>query len=300
MIVAIFLWVIAAVQVVLSRGSKLTGLDRLLCVLGVATIIQFGPMFSSALHAGHGIYSYSQSSCKLMFYTEYGTRSLIACIIVSITAYSWVGLQQGFDSVDSKIRNNMGWIILTAFAIQGLFGMAPAVYLDVDPWTSSHCIWAENVSTEHERNAMEMLLRPIVPYIIPSLLLIYPLYRLITSLVNVEEPNRKATVKISIILAITYIAFNSLYAGILLVEQGLQLTSASFAEYLKWSNSYNGHVLCNLKWVFHLIHQGWFIAAPATTLLVDPALGNVAFLREYLPIWKAKLVGIYDDRARLV
>ena len=55
---------------------------------------------------------------------------------------------------------------------------------------------------------MEMLLRPIVPYIIPSLLLIYPLYRLITSLVNVEEPNRKATVKISIILAITYIAFN--------------------------------------------------------------------------------------------
>ena len=85
-----------------------------------------------------------------MFYTEYGTRSLIACIIVSITAYSWVGLQQGFDSVDSKIRNNMGWIILTAFAIQGLFGMAPAVYLDVDPWTSSHCIWAENVSTEHE------------------------------------------------------------------------------------------------------------------------------------------------------
>ena len=99
---------------------------------------------------GHGIYSYSQSSCKLMFYTEYGTRSLIACIIVSITAYSWVGLQQGFDSVDSKIRNNMGWIILTAFAIQGLFGMAPAVYLDVDPWTSSHCIWAENVSTEHE------------------------------------------------------------------------------------------------------------------------------------------------------
>ena len=36
---------------------------------------QFGPMLASALHAGHGTYSYSQTGCKLLFYTEYGEQN---------------------------------------------------------------------------------------------------------------------------------------------------------------------------------------------------------------------------------
>jgi hypothetical protein len=300
MALSFIFWILATIQIIKSRRScGFSGLDRLLLLLVVASLIQFGPMLASTLHSGHGVYSYSQTSCKLMFYTEYGTRNLIAFLVMAILGYSWMGVNHGFDSVDGKIRDNMGWVVVVVFAVQGVFGIAPAVYLDVG-LNRLNCVWAYQVSTPNEQVAMEIMLRPIVPYVIPSLLMIYPIIRLIENLTDVEETNRKVVVKISIILAITYIAFNSLYALILLVEHGLQLSSSSYLAYLTWFQTYNGHILCNSKWAFHLFHQMWFCAAPLTVLLVDPALGNIQLLERHFPTLKAKLARIYDDRVRLV
>ena len=43
-----------------SRGGSWTGLDRIFLLLGLSTIIQFGPMLSATIHVGHGVYSYTQ------------------------------------------------------------------------------------------------------------------------------------------------------------------------------------------------------------------------------------------------
>lgn len=291
MIMGVILWIITAVQVILSRGGKYSGLDLLLLLLAVATFVQFGTMFSSSLHVGHSVYSYTQSSCKLMFYTEYGTRSVIASLVVAITAYTYLGMHQGFESVDCKVKTNMGWLVLLAFAIQGLFGIAPAVYVDYN-WYWNACVWAYGVSTTTEQIAMELILRPILPYIIPSFLLIYPLVKIVNNISNIDEPNRRAIIKIACILSISYIAMNSLYAVILIAEYVMQIKTPK--------NPHENPTLCNFKWVFFLLHQLWFVAAPLTVLFVDPALGNLETIQQKIPVWKNKLLGIYDDRVRLV
>jgi len=289
MLLAIILWIGTVVQAIVSRGGKFSGLDRLLFLLAVGTFLQFGPMLTSSLHVGHNTYSYSQSSCKLMFYTEYGTRCLIAVVVLGIAGYAWLGLKQGFESVDGKMRDNTGWLVLLAFALQGLFGIAPAVYLDYS-WLYDACVFAIGVSTRADQVAMELGLRTIVPYLIPFLLLIYPIFKLNQNVNNVEEPNRKAIVKIAIIICITYIAMNSLYAMILVVEYSL----------VSNQTDYDWKTICNFKWVFYLLHQAWFLVTPIIVLTADPALRNKELLDKIVPSWKAKLFRIYDDKITLV
>ena len=98
-------------------------------LLSIATIIQFGPNLSSSLHAGHNYYNFSQTGCKLLFYTEYGTRHVITFLVCSMLAYAYYGLHHGFESVAGKVKSvGMGWIILILAAVQGLFGMVPSMY----------------------------------------------------------------------------------------------------------------------------------------------------------------------------
>ena len=35
-------------------------------------------MIFQVLHSGHGVYHFSQSGCKLLFFTDYGMRHVIA------------------------------------------------------------------------------------------------------------------------------------------------------------------------------------------------------------------------------
>jgi len=279
MLLSIILWIGTVVQAIVSRGGKFSGLDRLLLFLFLGTLLQFGPMFASSLHVGHNQYSYSQSSCKLMFYTEYGTRSLIAIVVLGIAGYAWMGLQRGFESLDGKMRDNMGWLVVLAAALQGLFGIAPAVYLDYS-WIYDACVFAIGVSSRGDQVAMELGLRTIVPYIIPSLILIYPIFKLNQNINSVEEPNRKAIVKIALIICITYIAMNSLYALVLIVEYSL----------VSRQSQYDWQTLCNFKWVFYLLHQGWFMVTPIVVLTVDPALRNKELMDKLIPSWRAKLI----------
>ena len=45
-------------------------------------------------------------------------------------AYAYYGLHHGFESVSGRLNTaGMGWIILSLAAVQGLFGMVPAMYV---------------------------------------------------------------------------------------------------------------------------------------------------------------------------
>ena len=63
-----------------------------------------------------------------MLYTNIGTRHVITTLVCSLLAYAYFGLHHGFESVSAKLNTvRFGWILLGLAAVQGLFGMVPAM-----------------------------------------------------------------------------------------------------------------------------------------------------------------------------
>ena len=62
-----------------------------------------------------------------MFFTEYGMRHVISMIVITAYLYAHVGLRHGFDSVDRKTKEWFAWFIIFLVAVEGLFGMVPAM-----------------------------------------------------------------------------------------------------------------------------------------------------------------------------
>lgn len=289
MVLAILAWLAAAALTLsasVSRGGQLTGLHKLSILLALATLIQFGPMLSSSLHSGHKIFNYSQTGCKMLFYTEYGTRHVITFLLVGLLAYGHYGLHHGFESLDGKLRTaGMGWLLLLLMAVQGLFGMVPAMYVDLSPDRLS-CGWTYSMSlTLGQVVSMELILRPLTPYLLPGLLLAFPITFLFRRLPEVTEPGRAATLRTILILVSSYFILNSPYAINLVVEYGLRLSLVP----------HNFVAVCNLKWFFFLLHQSWFLLAPLVLILGD----NTVELNS-LKLFTGKIRKLYDDKVRLI
>ena len=68
-----------------------------------------------------------------MHYTEYGIRHVILLIVLSLIIYAWLIIKRNFnqEEVDRRVRQNVPWFILLCFAVEGLFGMPSAIYVDV-------------------------------------------------------------------------------------------------------------------------------------------------------------------------
>lgn len=289
MAVAIISWLLTLglkLSAYRSQAIKISYLDKIAALIGMATLIQFGPMLSTALHSGHNIYSYSQTSCKLMFYTDYGTRHVVTTLAIGLVLLTLYGIDKGFDSVEEKMDQvGLGWISLALFAIQGLFGMVPAMYVDLAANEMS-CYWTPSMKlTLSQIMAMEIILRPITPYLLPGLLMIPVIYKLVKLMSSVEDTRLALTVRTVIYLASSYFLFNGPYATNLLIEYGLKLSDTE----------HNHTALCNLKWFFFLIHQSWFLLAPLLIILGDPAI-------KFSPVkmWTNKIRKIYDDKVRLI
>ncbi len=79
--------------------------------------------------------NYSQSGCKLLFYTDFGVRHVILACLIAMGSYAWLITKAGFnkDQLDSRLRSNLPWLIMLAFAIEAVFGIAPAIYADMLP-----------------------------------------------------------------------------------------------------------------------------------------------------------------------
>ena len=74
------------------------------------------------LHSGHGVYHFTQTSCKLQFYTDYGMRHVVAFLAISFFAYAYLILFHHFDpeNLDGKMRRNYPWLIIAMAVIEGL------------------------------------------------------------------------------------------------------------------------------------------------------------------------------------
>ncbi len=117
------------------RSEFFSALDIGMLFLFTCTILQFGPMTSQVLYAGHNYRSFTQSGCKLLHYTEHGVKMVILSVILGLVLYAWLITKHNFnqEQVDKRIRNNLAWLIILAFAIEGIFGMPVAIYVDVLP-----------------------------------------------------------------------------------------------------------------------------------------------------------------------
>jgi len=262
---AIVFWMLVYLKII--RSKTWGGLDRIFLLLGVSTLVQFGPMLTATIHAGQGPFLYTQTGCKLMFYTEYGTRHVISVLVVSAYLYAHLGLRHGFQSIDRKLKDWFGWSVLLLLAIQGLFGMVPAMYVDVHAKSAyrTYCIWTRSMElTSYQVRSMELVMRPLTPYLVPGLAILLTeivlLLRSKSSLhqlsKQVTEPNRVSMLATVRSTVLSFFILNSGYAVILLVEFSLMMTG----------QLHNRAALCNTKWFLFVIHQFWFIVAPSLYL----------------------------------
>ena len=55
--------------------------------------------------------------------------------MISLVIYGWLITKHNFnqEQLDKRIRSNIAWLILLSFAIEGIFGIAVAVYVDILP-----------------------------------------------------------------------------------------------------------------------------------------------------------------------
>ena len=68
-----------------------------------------------------------------MHFTEFGIRHVVLLIVLALVIYAWLITKHNFnqEQVDKKIRQNLPWLILLCFAVEGIFGMPIAIYIDV-------------------------------------------------------------------------------------------------------------------------------------------------------------------------
>lgn len=250
------------------RAEKWNAMDIAVLFLFTCTIIQFGPMLTQVLHAGHQVSHYSQTGCKLLFFTDYGMRHVVAVIVIVLVIYAWLVNFKGFnkEQLDNVARENVAWFILGMFAIEGVFGMPAAIYVDVDPTYFTMCIWTRTMTlTVGQIISMEMLLRPVVPYMIPSAALCWPLVILSKGLEAIEVPKLRSQIKTILLITWTYILLNLPYSILLITEYVMQ-----------WVQDTNDNwaAVCNAKWFFFLLHQGWFLLVPLFVLNYEINTGH--------------------------
>ena len=65
---------------------------------------------------------------------------------------------------------------------------------------------------------MELVLRSLSPYLVPSLVVVYPIVQLVRLLPGVEEPQRIATIRTIIYITVSYFVLNR-YVGMYKVYQ---------------------------------------------------------------------------------
>ena len=64
---------------------------------------------------------------------RFGIRHVVLLIVLALVIYAWLITKHNFnqEQVDKKIRQNLPWLILLCFAVEGIFGMPIAIYIDV-------------------------------------------------------------------------------------------------------------------------------------------------------------------------
>ena len=90
--------------------------------------------------------------------------------------------------------------------IEGVTGMVPAIYTDVDDkWERCDFTHTESANLRGFL-AAQIFLSTVLPYIVPFLALIYPLIKLSKSMLDIEEENMRDCTIRSVLVVWTHIA----------------------------------------------------------------------------------------------
>lgn len=277
-----------------KRRSSLSAYDILFVAFFFAAAVQFGPMMSQVLHSGHGVYHFSQSGCKLLFFTDYGMRHVIAYLVLAFFAHAYLVVFHSFDedNLDGRMRASVPWFIISIFVVEGIFGMVPAIYVDVGPKSLQSCVWTSTMSLSMAQIvSMEIMLRPITPYLLPMLLLSYPLVRMTLVVKSMDQTKARSTLKSILVIVWSYFALNLPYAILLVAESVGHITRDKGISWM---------TVCNLKWVFFLMHQAWFLAVPLAAMALDAERGNKPPGSDLaLDVWTKVKTQMEDSRKRI-
>lgn len=154
----------------------------------------------------HGHSIASQSGCKLIAYTVTGMAHVISYILLALVIYAYFGLKSAdFTKMDASLKKHLGWLILGLFALEGIFGLIPAIFMDVST-NGKACNSTQTLHMSVEGYvAAHLLLQSILPYLLPFTLMVYPLYTLVRQLRGISDAFYRSIVRNVIVLALSYI-----------------------------------------------------------------------------------------------
>lgn len=149
--------------------------------------------------------------------------------------------------------------------------------------------------TPAEIIALEVAMRPLIPYLIPAILLPLPLIELRKTLISVEGQKLKSQIQSIISLGWAYIILNVPYSIVFLAH---------------YAAMWNGDIdkmttICNFQWFFFLFHQFFFVFVPCLMLkhevkVENPPVGNDILNRILDKISLLAAISIRDDRTELM
>jgi len=270
---------IYTVVLYLKRRNKLYyGFDILYTILFIAAFIKFCPTIWHQLSIHESIPNEtSQAGCKLMSYTIIGMAHVVTSLIFCLVLYSWIGAglcptlplcnrmtKLSFGDLDSGLRRHLGWFLLFIFALEGVFGMVPAIYMDV---TSDGKGCNATQSPDFTAKAFvgaHVSLQVIFPYLIPFIFFIYPLVSLGKNLHVIDDAIYKSAAKTAIIVATSYAITYTPLAIMQLVVYPAFLGGLT----LHWGS------ICVIEGIFAFFQDIWFLYIPFVVMLRDPELGK--------------------------
>lgn len=252
------------VLVTKRRNCLLYGFDILYSMLFLCAAIRFSVKIWQAV-AVHGHGQASQSGCKLIAYTNIGMSHVLSYLVAALVIYSWLGMKSSdFGYLDKAIRQHLGWLVVFTFALEGIFGMAPAIYMDVADDHSSCNATQTMGHTVESYVAAHILLQAIFPYVLPFAIMSYPLYCLITRFRGVADDFYRGIVRNTIIVSVSYMIIYSPMAIMAMVVFPTILSGANIA----WGS------LCIVEGIFRFLHDSWFIMTVFVVILGDRELGQ--------------------------
>lgn len=235
-------------------------------------LITFGPYLVETIDIGQGVKVYSDNKCKLMYFTEFGFRNVISVAVMTLIGYAWViSLKTGEDveKLNNYLREKFPWFIIAMFALEGVFGLAPALYARA-PFNKQFCGYSPLDISPINFLVMNMVLRTVVPYIIPLGLSLYPMIVIFQRYNRVTDIGIKSSIKDILLLASSYFIANTPYTILMIVDKSLRIARLQKVD----TKHIDFATFCNFKWVFFIVHLMWFLILPVIFILTENRKGN--------------------------
>lgn len=269
--------VYTVVLYVKRRNKLYYGFDILYILLFIAAFIKFCPTIWHQLSIHESIApGTSQAGCKLMSYTIIGMSHVVTFLVGCLVFYSWFGaglcpsslvcknLAINFGDLDNGLRRHLGWFLLFIFALEGVTGLVPAIYMDVTSDGKSCNATQSPDFTAKAFVGAHTSLQVIFPYLIPFAVMVYPLVSLGQNLHIIEDNIYKSAAKTTVIVATTYAVTYTPLAIMQLVIFPAFLGGAT----LHWGS------ICVIEGIFTFFQDIWFLYIPFVVMLRDPELGK--------------------------